>query len=330
MALQRIHLLITLIATALLNVSALSQENGNRVRRLEILYGTPANPKLLAPLEAFRNELKAKHWVEDRNLKVTVRYGDSNASKVKRLVKEIHSKKPDVIFVIAGHAALQMKRVISDIPIVFLYVSDPVQVGLIDSLARPGRNFTGVGTWDTSATQKLIELLVTVAPNIRNVATIHAPINSSRSGYAKIIRSSAEKLGFSYVPLLARNTSELDRVLSQIARTPNTGLVLLPDPVTLGNQAKIINFTLKNRIPVIAWNLGFSESGGLLSYGIAPETLYRNAAKLVDKILRGTPVSTLPVQLPDRYEFVVNLKAFRAMRLEPSPSIMVRASKVIE
>lgn len=322
-------LLIAMAAVASLD-AAPAQVLPAKLKHLVILDGGTKNPAVNDRIAAVRKQLALKGWIDGKTLRTTVFFGNSDAEEVRDRVRRIAKTQPDAVLVFTGNAALQIKRAIANIPIVFANVSNPIGSGLIPSLARPGDNITGVATWDISAAGKLVDTLYEVAPTIRHVATIMVPVHSDKDAYGSVVKEATDRLGWTHTHYSAKDASELRLALRDIRRSPRTAIILLPDPVTLGNEEMVIQYALIHKIPSISFTSQFVAKGGLIAYGIDQARQYRDAGDLLDLVLRGVPASNLPVRLPDRYEFSLNLKTFESLGLTVPPSILVQASKIIE
>ena len=309
---------------------ALAQQRSDPIKHIVIFDGGQSNPAVRARVATIRRKIQAKGWIEGRNARFSIFYGQSSTSVVKQHVEKIAALKPDIICVSTGNAAHQIKASVADIPIVFVHVSNPIVSGLVESVPKPGSNITGVATWEISATQKLVEMLHDIAPKIKNVVTIFVPAPSARKLYGDNVAKAAERFGWKHRQYLARDKSQLVAVLRKIRNIPNPGLILLPDPNVVGNADLLATFSRENRIPAIAGYSRFARKGGLMSYSSNFDRIYENVADMIDKILRGTPISSLPVRFPYQYDLIVNLQAFRALMLAPPTSLLMRANSVIE
>jgi putative ABC transport system substrate-binding protein len=237
---------------------------------------------------------------------------------------------PDVIFVSTNPALSAVMEATSAIPIVFTWVSDSVGSGYVASLAHPGGNVTGFHNFEPAFGGKWLEVLKEVAPRVRRVAVLHVPEISANLALLRAAETASKALGITVIPAAARNTDDIERVLTAFAREPDGGLVVTPSPLTGTRRDVIIGVAGRLGLPAI-YSFGFySASGGLVSYGIDQLELVRGASSYVDRILRGANAGELPVQLPTKYKLVVNLKTAKSLGLTIPESFLLRADEVIE
>jgi ABC-type uncharacterized transport system substrate-binding protein len=219
-----------------------------------------------------------------------------------------------------------------DIPVVFVLVSDPVGDGLVASLAKPGGNITGFTTFEFSLASKWLEVLKETAPSVRRVAMLFNPNTAPAGGSAYLHQAEAVATSFAFQVLGTPVTSadEIGRSLDQFGRDPNGGLIVLPDAFTSANAQLIVACAARNRLPAVYPFRLFATAGGLISYGMDSVAQFREAASYVDRILLGEKPSDLPVQAPNKFEMVVNLKVARALGLDIPTTLVDRADEVIE
>jgi putative ABC transport system substrate-binding protein len=216
------------------------------------------------------------------------------------------------------------------IPIVFTQVADPVGAGLVASLARPGGNLTGFTVAEFATFGKLLEVLKEVAPDVMRVAVIFNPDQIPQAGMLRAVEAAARSVRVQVTAGDARNVAELERAIDQFAGDPNGGLIVLPNPVTIGNRKLVIAMAARHRLPAAYAFRHFVTDGGLVSYGIDLADQYRQAASYVDRILRGEKPADLPVQQPTKFELAVNLKTAKALGLDVPATLLGRADEVIE
>ena len=213
---------------------------------------------------------------------------------------------------------------------VFVQVSDPVKLGFVTNLARPGGNITGFVTFEHSIGGKWLELLRDIAPGTSRVAIAFDPDNSAESPYLEAIKTAAPSFGMQPTPTSVRNAAEIDRMIEIFAQQPNGALVVLPNAVTIQNRDLIIGLTAQHRLPAVYAYRVFTNDGGLMSYGVDLTDLYRRGAAYVDRILKGEKPADLPVQTPTKYELVINLKTAKALGLSVPIGLLNAADEVIE
>ena len=235
----------------------------------------------------------------------------------------------DVILANSTPVAVAVRETTRTTPTVFVQVSDPVTAGVVQSLARPGGNLTGFTNFEPSMASKWLELVKGIAPKIRRVAYLFNP-NTAPLLYARAVEAAAPLLSIKSFAAEVRNADEMEGVIEQFAREPDSALLVLPDLFTATNRRSIIALAARHSLPAVYPFRYFVASGGLMSYGIETLETYRQAASYVARVLKGENPSDLPVQAPTKYELVINLKTARALGLEISPTLLARADEVIE
>jgi putative ABC transport system substrate-binding protein len=216
------------------------------------------------------------------------------------------------------------------VPVVFSGVVDPVGAGFVDSLARPGGNATGFVSFEYGLSAKLLELLKEVAPGVKRVAVIRDPDISAGTGQFAAIQTAAPSFGLDLIAINPREAGEVERAIAAFARTPNGGLITTSSALAVIRRDLIIGLAAKHKLPAIYYRRLFAASGGLVSYGPDVIDQFRRAAGYVDRILKGEKPAELPVQAPNKYELVINLKTAKALGHTIPPSVLARADEVIE
>jgi putative ABC transport system substrate-binding protein len=315
-------------ATAAWPLAARAQQP-NRIRRVGILMGA-SDADFQARINAFLEGLAQLGWTEGRNLRIDYRSSNSNNPDVLRPQAEaLVRAAPDVIFAVAATAVQVLQRVTRTIPIVFYQNGDPVQGGSVQCLAHPGSNITGFVGFESSINTKYLQLLKEMAPQVTRVAVLQTKASSWRGDFA-VIEAVAASIGVAPVTMLVRDDdADIERAVAAFAPEPNGGLILPPDSVTTKHRAVIVALAAKHRLPAVYSTRSLVDSGGLMSYTAAPLD-YRQVAVYVDRILRGEKPGELPVQLPTKYEMVLNLKTAKVLGLTMPQSILLRADEVIE
>jgi len=240
------------------------------------------------------------------------------------------SLKPDVILVAGPGAVKAVQRQNPDIPIVFATVSDPIGLGLVESLARPGGNVTGFTLVERSVAGKLLEALKECVPEMARAALITDPANPASPVNVNSFENAARSLAVAPIVFRVRNGSDIERAIGAVGQEPNSGLVCSPEAVSGNNRELIIKLAARHRLPAVYGDRSYVTAGGMMSYGIDSRDNYRRAASYVDRILRGAKPADLPVQQPVRFQFAVNLKTAKALGLTVPLSILLRADEVIE
>ena len=304
-------------------------QQGQRVRNVAILIGLAENdPETKARLEKFRIEMEKLGWSEGRNVHTEIRFAPAGA-QAQALARELVALKPDVILAHSAGVVLALQRETRAIPIVFVNISDPIGVGLIATLARPGGNFTGVLHYEVGIVGKWLAMLKEIAPGLARAALLGDPKNLF-SYFRRAGEVAAQPLGIELVPAPVENAADIEHAIKSFAGVPNGGLVLPPDSTTLTNRDLILSLAARHRLPAVYPFRFFAVAGGLMSYGIDQVDQWRRAAGYVDRILRGEKPGDLPVQAPTKFELVINLKTAKALGLTIPQSLLLRADQVIE
>jgi putative ABC transport system substrate-binding protein len=269
-------------------------------------------------------------WIEGRNLQIDYRLTEGNADRARKFAAELVALNPDVI-VASGTTAVQPLLPVSrTVPIVFVNVSDPVGAGLVDSLARPGGNVTGFALLEYNLSAKWLELLKQIAPNVTRAAVLRDPAITAGIGQFAVIQSVAASVGIDVSPINVSNADEIDRAVSTFARTANGGLIVTSSGWATVHRKLIISLAARHRLPAVYYRRRYVTDGGLISYG--PDFLdqFQRAAAYVDRILKGEKPADLPVQTPNKYELVINLKTAKVLGLNLTPMLLSLADEVIE
>jgi putative ABC transport system substrate-binding protein len=304
-------------------------QQGDRLRRIGVLMSAPEDdPEGQARVAAFRAGLRAAGWQEGRNIRIDYRWAGGTADRVQAHAAELVALKPEAIMASAPQSVIALQQATRTIPIVFAQVSDPVGAGFVASLARPGGNVTGFALFEWAIGVKWLELLKQLAPDVARVTVMYYPVTPTGPGYFSAIEAGAPSLGVRAAAVAVRDAAEIARAIS--AGAPNSGLVVLPSPLTSHHRDLIIDLAARHRLPAVYPYRYFVTGGGLASYGVDNIDSHRRAASYVDRILKGEKPGDLPVQHPDRYSLVINLKTAKALGLEPPIALLARTDEVIE
>ena len=313
-------------------IAARAQQS-NRVKRIGVLMPFAETDAVIKRhVTTFVRELQELGWTEGRNLKIEYRWAAGDAARMQAFAKELVSLQPDVILCRSTPVTAALLKQTRSIPIVFTVVSDPVGEHFVESIARPGGNATGFTNVESSLTGKWMELLKEVAPSIKRVAFLFDPKLAPGGGlyYTHLIEATAPS--FAVVPAArpVHDAAEIERAIDEFVREPNGGLLVLPDATTNSYRKLIIKLADRHRVPAIYEFGDIAADGGLIAYGVDVADLFRRAAGYVDRILKGAKPAELPVQLPTKYELVINLKTAKALGLTVPPTLLTSADKVIE
>jgi ABC-type uncharacterized transport system substrate-binding protein len=323
---------ITLLggAAAAWPLAARAQQR-ERVQRVGVLLSfAEYDPEVPPRLAALRRELERLGWSEGRNLRIDIRYAGARADQFPILAKQLIALQPDVILAISGPIAMALQRETRTIPIVFTGASDPVGMGLVESLPRPGGNITGLLLLEASITGKWLAMLKEIAPRLTRMALVGNPKTMPYDYYLQAAETLAPALAIELVPLRVETAADHERAFESFAGVPNGGVALPPDSTGTLHLKLIIELAARYRLPAVYSNRRFVAAGGLMSYGIDTLDQFRQASAYVDRILRGERPVDLPVQAPVKYETVLNLKAAKALGFTVPDLLLVRADEVLE
>jgi putative tryptophan/tyrosine transport system substrate-binding protein len=282
-----------------------------------------------ARIAVFAQALQKLGWTDGDNVRTDIRWAADDMELFRKYSKELVELNPDVILASAGQSVAELQRATRSVPIVFANVVDPVGAGYVTSLARPGGNMTGFTSFEYNIGGKWLELLKQIAPRVTRIAVIRDPAYAAGIGqFAAIQTAASSALELSVID--PRDANELKRALEAFAREPNGGLIVTAS-ASVGSHHELINsLALRHRLPTIHALRYLMLSGGLASYGPNTIDIFGRAATYVDRILRGAKPSELPVQAPNKYELVINLKVAKTLGLEVPPALLATADEVIE
>jgi putative ABC transport system substrate-binding protein len=305
-------------------------QQGTHLHRIGVLMNSDeTNPEGQARAGAFREGLEKLGWTEGRNVRVEYSWTSGNAERERLLAKELVGLQPDVIVALGTLALRAVSQETRSLPIVFALVSDPVQTGLVASLAYPGGNITGFSQYEYTIGGKWLELLKEFAPGITRVAVIMNANNPASLQHLRTIESLAASLKVEAIPVRVRDDAELERGIAEF-ESSSDGLIGLPSIEDIVDRDRTTALAAQHRLPAIYAEEAFVRSGGLMSYGVDAVDPCRQAASYVDRILKGEKPADLPVQAPTKYELVVNLETAKALGLNIPPTLLSRADEVIE
>ena len=320
-------IVVWLVGLALASPSLAAAQQPKHVPRIGFLF-TASPAAFRSRIDAFRQGLQDLGYIEGRNIVTEYRYAEGKQDLATELAAELIRLKVDLIVTSSTPGILAIKKVSSTIPIVFTSISDPVAIGLVASLARPGGNMTGLTILGPELSGKRLELLKESFPNIKRVAILWNP--DAEVNAFKTTQAAASTLGLHLQSLEVRTANDFDSLFEAAIKERVQALLTIPTPVVNVNQARIIQFAAKNRLPAMYALPEFTDAGGLMSYAPSYTALYHRAAWYVDKILKGANPADLPVEQPKTFEFIINLKTAKQLGLTIPPNVLVRADKVIK
>jgi putative ABC transport system substrate-binding protein len=303
----------------------------DRVRRIGVLIASDDNTDARALLATFQQALEQRGWVYGRNLQIDIRWG-SDAERILAYAQEVVRLNPDVILAGPSRAVVALQRETRSIPIVFVRVADPVAQGIVDSLARPNGNATGFSNPDFPLVGKWLQILKDIVPSVNRVGLMISTANVVSAYWYRLFDQLAPSLAITPVAAPIRQLNEIEPIFASLVREPNSGLVVPGDTVLDAPPVRksVIRLAASQRLPVMYGRRLWAADGGLVSYGIEPTELYRQAASYVDRILRGEKPSDLPVQQPTKFEFVINLKTARTLGVSVPTALLASADEVID
>ena len=295
-----------------------------------LMAGAEDDPIARAQVAALLEGLQELGWTDGRNIALDYRWAAADSEEFPLLAKQLIAVHPDVIVSVTTTAAIALKRQTNTIPIVFVNVVDPIGSGLVANFARPGGNFTGFIHFEPGMAGKWLGMLKQVAPQLTHVAILYSPKTlPSHDLYVRAIEAAAPSFAIRPIATPASDRSEIERVMDDLGRESGSGLIVLPDATPVVNRALIIARAARNRLPAVYPFGFFVRDGGLMSYGVDSIDRYRQAASYVDRILKGAKPDDLPVQMPTKFELIINLGTAKALGLTVPPPLLLQADEVI-
>ena len=280
--------------------------------------------------EAFIQGMGVLGYVEGRNLAMDARFSEGQPESLSRHAMDLVQSKVDIIVTGGSYAARAAKQATTSIPIVMAAASDPVSSGLVESLARPGGNITGLSLNAVDVSPKHIEFLKSVMPGIGRAAVLTNPGIPAHLRIVKNLQAAAQPLGIEILSVDARTADEIERAFATIMSAGAEAVIVVIDAFFIAQRQRIAELAARSRLPSIFAFRQAVEAGGLLSYGQNLADSYRRAANYVDRILRGAKPGDLPVEQPTRFELVINLKTAKALGVTVPQSVLLRADDVIQ
>jgi putative ABC transport system substrate-binding protein len=306
-------------------------QQGDRVRRIGYLASLDENdPVAKTVVSAFTRALADLGWTDSRNVRIDLRWGGPDFNRIRASAQELVGLQPDIIVTDVTASAVALQRETRTIPIVFAAVADPLASGIVTRPDRPSGNITGFGANEATLGGKWLELLSGVAPGLKRAAVMFNPDTAPVASFIPSFERAARSLKVVPIIVPVHSSVEIETSIIVLGHEPGGGLVVMPDVWTLAHRAPVISAAARNNVPAVYALSIYARDGGLLSYGVDSLATFRRAATYVDRILRGAKVSDLPVQLPTKFEMIVNLKTAKALGLVVPPLILLRANEVIE
>jgi len=308
-------------------------QQSERMRRIGLLMNTtPDEPESQARIAALAQGLQEAGWSIGRNLRIDTRRSSGDLARLRKNADELTALGPDVLVAGVGPTTLVLQQATRSIPIVMAQGVDAVGAGFVKSMAHPGGNITGFIQFEYALAAKWVEMFREIAPHVKRIGVVRDSVQGGQVGVAQwaVIGAAALPLGLELYPVDLRIGGDTARAISEFAREPNSGLIVVVGTVVTIQRDLIVKLAAQYRLPTIYPYRFHVESGGLMSYGPNLVEGYRRAASYVDRILRGEKPADLPVQAPTRYELTINLKTANALGLTVPPSLLARADEVTE
>jgi putative tryptophan/tyrosine transport system substrate-binding protein len=305
-------------------------QQDNRVRRIGVFMnlseGDPDGTRWIAALLKSLDEFG---WTEGRNIRIDFRWG-IDAEHIQKNAEELVALNPDVIVAATAAAVLALQQMTRKVPIIFVAVTDPVALGLVESLARPGGNATGFSPAEVDLSAKWLQVLKEMVPALTQVAVFHNPTNLGGVPQLSAVQAAAASLGVALSIIDVRDKSAIEQAVAAFANRPNGGLVALRISENVALHDSLVALAAKYRLPAIYPLRVFATSGGLASYGPDIIEEYREAGGYVDRILRGEKPANLPVQVASKFQLVLNLKTAKSLGLALPQTLLATADEVLE
>jgi putative ABC transport system substrate-binding protein len=323
---DRRRFLLSSLAGALATPLAAEAQQAGKVYRIGLLsVGSPS-----APAGLVFEVLRELGYAPGKNLLVEARFADGRAERLRELAAELVRLNVAVIVALSNMETAAARSATNAIPIVMVFGADPVGVGFVESLSRPGGTITGTAVHPPQMAAKTLELLKEAVPKMRLVAVIFSTAFPGMAQYSQAFEGRAYTLGLAFQPVEVRQPSDLEAGFAKISQGHPDALYVVADAVLLERWPQIIAFAAQSKLPAIYTTRRFVDAGGLMSYGVHWQDLVRRSMTYVDKILKGAKPANLPVEQPTKFELVINLKTAKALGLTIPPSLLARADQVIE
>jgi putative ABC transport system substrate-binding protein len=317
--------LITLLGSGAAWPFAALAQGAGQIPRIGVLWPNPP-----ATFEAVRQGLREFGYIEGQSISFEFRWAEGKLDQLPELARELVGIPVDIIVTLAPPATVAARNATKTIPIVFVAIGEPVASGLVASLARPGANLTGTTRMLPEMSAKHVELLKMAVPSLSKLAVVWNPINTSHRPALQAVEAVALSLSIQPRPLEVRGPAELDGVFAAIARDGADGVLFIADPVFFINLQRMAEFVASRRLPSIANFIEFPRLGGLMGYAPSIPDEFRHVAGHIDKILKGAKPADLPVELPTKFQLVINLRTAKTLGLNLPPTLLATADEVIE
>jgi putative tryptophan/tyrosine transport system substrate-binding protein len=316
-----------LAAFIMLGAIRADAQPAEKVHRIGILSAASEVPQFFA---AFRERLRELGHVEGKNISFERRYAAGDVDRLPGFAAELVKEQVDVILAVTVPAVLAAKKATTTVPIIMYGVPDPVGIGLVESLASPGGNITGLSTLGVDLSGKRLELLKETIPKLARVAVLWNASDRGMTLMSERIQTAGQALAVGVKPLAVRDTKDVETMLAEVAKNRPDALLMITDRLTGLHLKQVLDFAVKTKLPSMFEDEVFVTEGGLMAYGANRPELNRRAAVYIDKILKGIKPCNLPVEQPMTFEFIINLKTAKQIGVTIPPNVLVRADKVIK
>ena len=328
---RRREFVVGLAGTLAMSSSVARAQQIDRIRRIGVLMMYPeSDPQGQLRATVFRREIEKAGWTIGGNLEVNFHWGTGDANWVRAAIVQILNQAPDLMLANGDAAVTAAQHATQTVPVIFIASGDPVGDGLVQSLAHPGANLTGFAVMEPSLGAKLLGMLKQVAPHVARVGVLVNPDSATHRRILALLMAAAPKFAVEVTAAPALEPSEIKAVITQWGRRPDYGVIMPSDPSTNSQRRLIIELAAEYRLPVLYALRAAVGDGGLMSYGVDIPELFRQAAIYADRILKGQKPADLPVQLPSKFELVINRKTAKALGFDIPPSLLATADEVIE
>jgi putative tryptophan/tyrosine transport system substrate-binding protein len=280
-------------------------------------------------IASFREGMRELGYVEGQNLAFVLRYAPGDPSRLRDALPELLAVPADLI-VSSGPAILAIRAAATEKPVLFAISGDPVQLGIAESLARPGKNFTGTTFMSLEVAQKRVQLLKELVPGMRRLAVLSQKNHAGEQSEQEATRAAADALSIQLAYIPFASGQEIDAALQRVAAAEANAMLVFPDGVTMVHRTKIAEFAKSHRLPSMFGWREYCDVGGFASYGGSQRATYRRLAGYADRLLRGAKPQDLPIERVTRFEFIINLKAAKTLGVDVPPTLLARADEVIE